>query len=163
MFQFTRFASHAYEFSVRSPYGGVAPFGDLRINACSRLPVTYRNVLRPSSPLSAKASTKCPFHTLLYSLPHSEHNTHRAEAYFKLQRFFSTTSEHIPYPAFGTRPTPKRAWTKTCPYRKTYSQCRKSMPQTGTNLRHNNDGKELRCLKHRNLYWRSNLPAHTIK
>ncbi len=38
----------------------VSPFGNSRINACSRLPVTYRNVLRPSSPLSAKASTRCP-------------------------------------------------------------------------------------------------------
>jgi hypothetical protein len=38
----------------------VAPFGDSRIKACSRLPVTFRNVLRPSSPLSAKASTRCP-------------------------------------------------------------------------------------------------------
>ena len=38
----------------------VAPFGDSRIKACSRLPMAYRNVLRPSSPLSAKASTRCP-------------------------------------------------------------------------------------------------------
>jgi hypothetical protein len=60
MFQFAGFASHAYEFSVRSPCGGVAPFGDPRIKECSPLPVAYRSVLRPSSPLSAKASTKCP-------------------------------------------------------------------------------------------------------
>ena len=39
---------------------GVAPFGDSRIKACSRLPVTYRSVPRPSSPLSAKASTGYP-------------------------------------------------------------------------------------------------------
>ena len=38
----------------------VAPFGNSRIKACSQLPGTYRNVLRPSSPLSAKAFTKCP-------------------------------------------------------------------------------------------------------
>jgi hypothetical protein len=38
----------------------VAPFGNSRINACSRLPVTYRSVPRPSSPLSAKASTGYP-------------------------------------------------------------------------------------------------------
>ena len=61
MFQFPGFASHAYGFSVGSPCGGVSPFGNLRIKACSRLPVAYRSVLRPSSPLSAKASTKCPF------------------------------------------------------------------------------------------------------
>ena len=42
------------------PKRWVAPFGNPRINACSRLPMAYRNVLRPSSPLSAKASTRCP-------------------------------------------------------------------------------------------------------
>ena len=41
------------------PKPGVAPFGYLRIKACSQLPVTFRSVPRPSSPLSAKASTKC--------------------------------------------------------------------------------------------------------
>jgi hypothetical protein len=38
----------------------VSPFGNSRIKACSRLPMTYRSVPRPSSPLSAKASTRCP-------------------------------------------------------------------------------------------------------
>ena len=42
------------------PKRWVAPFGNPRITACSRLPMAYRNVLRPSSPLSAKASTRCP-------------------------------------------------------------------------------------------------------
>ena len=41
--------------------GRVSPFGDPRINDCSHLPAAYRSVLRPSSPLSAKASTRCPF------------------------------------------------------------------------------------------------------
>ena len=45
----------------------VFPFGDLRIRVCSQLPEAYRNVLRPSSPLNAKASTIRPFHTLLNS------------------------------------------------------------------------------------------------
>ena len=40
--------------------GRVSPFGNPRIKVCSQLPVAYRSVLRPSSPLSAKASTKCP-------------------------------------------------------------------------------------------------------
>ena len=40
--------------------GGVAPFGDPRIEARSRLPGAYRSVPRPSSPLDAKASTRCP-------------------------------------------------------------------------------------------------------
>src|SRR5271165_2440975 len=35
----------------------VSPFGNSRIKACSQLPMTYRSVPRPSSPLSAKAST----------------------------------------------------------------------------------------------------------
>ena len=33
----------------------IAPFGYLRINACLRLPVAYRSLLRPSSAPSAKA------------------------------------------------------------------------------------------------------------
>ena len=62
MFQFAGFASYAYGFSARSRNTrGVAPFGDLWINACSRLPRAYRSVPRPSSPLGAKASTKCPY------------------------------------------------------------------------------------------------------
>ena len=39
----------------------VAPFGYSRINAYSQLPGTFRRVSRPSSPLIAKASTRCPF------------------------------------------------------------------------------------------------------
>jgi hypothetical protein len=38
----------------------VAPFGDPGINGCSRLRPAYRSVPRPSSPLDAKASTRCP-------------------------------------------------------------------------------------------------------
>jgi hypothetical protein len=61
MFQFAGFASHAYEFSMGSPFrGGVAPFGDPGITDRSHLPRAFRSVLRPSSPLSAKASTRCP-------------------------------------------------------------------------------------------------------
>jgi hypothetical protein len=33
MFQFTRFASHTYEFSMQYPFGWVSPFGNLRIKA----------------------------------------------------------------------------------------------------------------------------------
>ncbi len=39
--------------------GRVSPFGNLRIKAYSQLPEAYRSVLRPSSPLRAKASTEC--------------------------------------------------------------------------------------------------------
>ncbi len=61
MFQFPGFASYSYEFTVRSPCGGVAPFGNFWIKECSPLPRTYRSVPRPSSPPGAKASTECPF------------------------------------------------------------------------------------------------------
>jgi hypothetical protein len=39
---------------------GVAPFGDLRVNACLRLTEAYRSLPRPSSPACAKASTVRP-------------------------------------------------------------------------------------------------------
>ena len=38
----------------------VSPFGNPWIKASSRLPTAYRSVARPSSPLSAKASTEHP-------------------------------------------------------------------------------------------------------
>ncbi len=38
----------------------VAPFGNRRIKGYSHLPDAYRSVSRPSSPVHAKASTKCP-------------------------------------------------------------------------------------------------------
>jgi hypothetical protein len=63
MFQFPGFASTHYVFMCRYPEGWVAPFGYSRIKACSRLPMTFRSVPRPSSPPSAKASTECPSHT----------------------------------------------------------------------------------------------------
>ena len=68
MFQLAWFASRTYGFSSGSPCGGVAPFGNPRIKACSRLPMAYRSVPRPSSPLGAKASTKCPYLTLDLSI-----------------------------------------------------------------------------------------------
>ena len=55
-----RVASPDYEFirSITGYYTGwVVPFGDPRIEACLRLPVAYRNLLRPSSPLGTKAFT----------------------------------------------------------------------------------------------------------
>jgi hypothetical protein len=61
MFQFPGFASTTYVFSRRFPCGRVAPFGHPRIKACSRLPMAYRSVPRPSSPPGAKASTECPY------------------------------------------------------------------------------------------------------
>src|SRR6476661_8970662 len=43
----------------------VSPFGHCRIKACCQLPDTFRRLPRPSSPLTAKASTVCA-----YSLDH---------------------------------------------------------------------------------------------
>ena len=39
----------------------VFPFGYLRVNACLQLVVAFRSLPRPSSALSAKASTVCPY------------------------------------------------------------------------------------------------------
>ena len=48
---------------IRIPIAGwVAPFGYPWINACSRLPMAFRSVPRPSSPPGAKASTERPSH-----------------------------------------------------------------------------------------------------
>ena len=58
-----RFASPDYEFirSIRRFYSAwVVPFGNPRIKAYLRLPVAYRNLLRPSSPLGTKAFTISP-------------------------------------------------------------------------------------------------------
>src|SRR5215475_10168234 len=63
MFQFPGFASATYVFSCQYPYGWVSPFGHLRIKECSHLPEAFRRVPRPSSPLVAKASTRCPYCT----------------------------------------------------------------------------------------------------
>ena len=60
MFQFAGFASCTYELSTGYPCGWVAPFGDPGITDRSHLPRAFRSVPRPSSPLSAKASTRCP-------------------------------------------------------------------------------------------------------
>ena len=49
----------------------VFPFGYLRIKGCSHLPVAFRSVPRPSSPLNAKASIRCPFALDLLS-PHPD-------------------------------------------------------------------------------------------
>ena len=38
MFQFTRFASHSYVFTMRYPFRWVSPFGNLRIKACLPAP-----------------------------------------------------------------------------------------------------------------------------
>ena len=63
MVHFPPFAFYTYEFSAEwtgySPVR-VAPFGYLRVKACSRLTAAFRSLPRPSSPLNAKAFTVCP-------------------------------------------------------------------------------------------------------
>ncbi len=61
MFQFPGFAVYSDVFRANYPCGWVSPFGNPRIKAYSQLPTAYRSVSRPSSPLNAKASTKCPY------------------------------------------------------------------------------------------------------
>ena len=63
MVHFPRFASSTLWIHVEitgHDSSGVAPFGNLRIKACLPLPEAYRSLLRPSSPLCAKASTVNP-------------------------------------------------------------------------------------------------------
>ena len=59
IFQFSAFASYSYGFTARYPCGWVSPFGHDRINARCQLPGPFRRLPRPSSPLTAKASTVC--------------------------------------------------------------------------------------------------------
>src|SRR3954462_6171940 len=69
--------------------GWVAPFGDPRIEACSRLPGAFRSVPRPSSPLDAKASTRCP--SLARPAPAA-----------------APPGRRVAYPCHGCRATPER-------------------------------------------------------
>lgn len=57
MFHFTRFAP--FKVICVTTYW-VAPFGNLWIKASWQLPIAYRSLVRPSSPLLPKASTICP-------------------------------------------------------------------------------------------------------
>ena len=57
MFHFTRFAPFKV---IHIAMYWVAPFGNLWIKASQQLPIAYRSLVRPSSPLLPKASTICP-------------------------------------------------------------------------------------------------------
>src|SRR3979411_945320 len=103
--------------------GWVAPFGDPGINDRSHLPRAFRSVPRPSSPLSAKASTRCPSFALL--TPHPTAKTikcsnplrsedtscgiHRAQLHCTeaiplghTTRFFTSVHQQAPRPALRT-------------------------------------------------------------
>jgi hypothetical protein len=60
-----------------APGRWVAPFGDPGITDRSHLPRACRSVPRPSSPLSAKASTRCPSFALHYATPNGKHRETR--------------------------------------------------------------------------------------
>ena len=80
-----------------TPKGWVSPFGNPRIKACSQLPVAYRSVLRPSSPLSAKASTKCPYaldcRVVAYRGKPRQHNVSDSSANFWLHKTVSASAK----------------------------------------------------------------------
>ena len=58
MFQFTPFASCTYVFSARYRLHGGFPHSEIcGSKPVCRLPAAYRKLLRPSSPVIAKAST----------------------------------------------------------------------------------------------------------
>ena len=60
----------------------VSPFRNPRIKACSQLPMAYRRVPRLSSPLNAKAFTKCPYHTWEI-LPYAGVNPHTVKTHIR--------------------------------------------------------------------------------
>ena len=81
--------------------GWVAPFGHPGIKACSQLPQDFRSVPRPSSPLGAKASTRCPSHA---------HKTP------DLQFQNLSPRNHKPYPpCTGTIHAPNSTGRNACP------------------------------------------------
>ena len=64
MFQFPGLPYYTYlvQYSMYGYYSiRVFPFGYLRVYACLQLVVAFRSLPRPSSALSAKASTERPY------------------------------------------------------------------------------------------------------
>jgi hypothetical protein len=102
MFQFAGFASSSYGFTRRYRLKRwVAPFGDPRITGRSPLPSAFRSVPRPSSPLGAKASTRCPSCAAL--APSPEHAASpRAEV--RCQRSDVMATRPATRPTLGFRP-----------------------------------------------------------
>ena len=106
MFQFAGFASCTYQFGTGYLLGRwVAPFGDPGITDRSHLPRAFRSVPRPSSPLSAKASTRCPFLRLIpgVSMKETPHNTaaHRGKTPAPRQRGAGPRESGGPWPFGG--------------------------------------------------------------
>ena len=73
MFQFSGLSLYDYfiHHTVTGYYSSrVAPFGYLRINARVQLPEAFRSLPRPSSAISARASSLCSYSLDLFWLPH---------------------------------------------------------------------------------------------
>jgi hypothetical protein len=130
MFQFPGFASTAYGFSGRYPCGWVAPFGDLGLKACSRLPQAFRSVPRPSSPLGAKASTRCP----CFPRPTPATTAPARGLAVTAMGDQATTYKSIPMLCRRTPQTEEKAGVRPClpaPARATMHRC----PNSGTDAR----------------------------
>ena len=115
MFQFTGFASQPYVFRLGYPCGWVAPFGYPRIKACSRLPMAFRRVPRPSSPLCAKASTRCP--SICFISSHAGVNL----------------AQNVTHTVLAARRTHlvRRQFISCARSGKTYSRCQRANPKQG--------------------------------
>jgi hypothetical protein len=108
MFQFAGFASPAYGFSWRYPGsspGWVAPFGNPGIADRAHLPRAFRSVLRPSSPLSAKASTRCPSHALSHAQRQRPAGYHKTDISAVATRDAANSSPEDTCVAAGPRST----------------------------------------------------------
>ena len=90
MFQFTRFASHSYEFTMRYLLLGGFPHSEIPgSKLICQLPEAYRRLSRLSSPIIAKASTMCS-----YSL---DPITLISQNYFQGMIVWSFTKRVMPY------------------------------------------------------------------
>jgi hypothetical protein len=128
--------------------GRVSPFGNPRIDGCSPLPTAYRSVLRPSSPLSAKAFTRCPY-ALDLCLEFFTHRDKRpcrssSKPHSYTQRFFMTANQFgtptpLPVPQFLAERTSQRlAGARKDPVRSQnafLSTMTNSAPETTTKIR----------------------------
>ena len=93
MFQFTGFASHTYEFSVRYLLRGGFPHSEIAgSKVVCHLADAYRRLPRPSSPSTAKASTMCAYsldHITSRSLGYTELiHIHLRTRHFQLEKQF---------------------------------------------------------------------------
>jgi hypothetical protein len=90
MFQFTRFASHSYVFTMRYLLLGGFPHSEISgSKLICQLPEAYRRLSRPSSPIIAKASTTCSYSLDPITLTSCNAKSHQANVcqVFHLTRY----------------------------------------------------------------------------